>query len=658
MRNRTIQRFLVSMLALSMTIGGFSIPSEAAKKQQQSQGKGTGHIAIEKEIGKSNHSNVQKYSARRGSYPSSYSLVDKGYVTPVRNQGENGTCWAFAAIASMESNLLVQGYGNTNLSEAQLVYFMFHNTNTETAGLEGDKVIFDPANVNGVQYYELGANNSFTMYLLAKGYGPVEETTVPYSMVSSSLSDEYANGKNAYAIDTVYEIDAKDTAAMKSAIMQYGAITKGVAASEERYFSQGEKTLYVNNNRVQLDHEITVVGWDDNYSRDNFGTVKPRKDGAWLCRNSWGTDWGENGYFWLSYEDVPSSDETNYSYVFTLEPKDSYDTIYQYDGGGAEGLLQAEGEANIFTADKDQLLNAVRIRNTYDGDKATITVYTGCTEKKPTSGIKVLSQSVTFQGAGYQTIDLTKDVLLTKGEKFSIVVTFSDETNLIYDMTDDYSWIKFQSTSEDGQSYYKEGSKWYSTGTEGNVRVKALAKDISDTSGITLDSTTVSGTISSGYPKISWSKVNGAQSYQIYRKSADSEAKLLTTVTSNSYTDKNVKIGTKYSYYVVSYKEGYQGGVSNTVSITARLKSPTYLKLSKSSGKVKLSWIKVSGAKKYYVYRKLKGGSYKKIATTGNVSTYTDRTVKAKKTYYYKLKAVNASGVTSAYSTAKYITAK
>ena len=69
-----------------------------------------------------------------------------------------------------------------------------------------------------------------------------------------------------------------------------------------------------------VNHAVTLIGWDDNYSRENFNSASNvTSNGAWIARNSWGDDWGEAGYFYISYEN-----KCNYNIVAaeaTTSPK-------------------------------------------------------------------------------------------------------------------------------------------------------------------------------------------------------------------------------------------------------------------------------------------------------------------------------------------------
>lgn len=158
---------------------------------------------------------------------------------------------------------------------------------------------------------------------------------------------------------------------------------------------------------------------------------------------------------------------------------------------------------------------------------------------------------------------------------------------------------------------------------------------------------------SSGKIKLSWKKVSGAEKYMIYRKSSSggSYSRIATTA-STSYTDSSAKAGTKYYYKVMAVheKSAANSAKSETVTCTCDLARPNVtVKLSK--GDPRLSWKKVSGAKKYYVYRATgKTGTYTRIKSTTKTA-FTDTTAKAGKTYYYKVKAIHSNtAANSAYS--------
>lgn len=152
-----------------------------------------------------------------------------------------------------------------------------------------------------------------------------------------------------------------------------------------------------------------------------------------------------------------------------------------------------------------------------------------------------------------------------------------------------------------------------------------------------------------GGPKITWGKITGAKKYYVYRKTKSTSWKYLASTSSTSYVDSSAKSGTKY-YYAIVAVDGDSRSYNSTSHFNDVCKTVTYstsLKVANtSSTDIKVSWNKVSGAKKYYVYRK-KGSakSWTKVKTTTSTS-YTDTSVSNGTTYKYMVKAIDSKSKT------------
>ena len=163
-------------------------------------------------------------------------------------------------------------------------------------------------------------------------------------------------------------------------------------------------------------------------------------------------------------------------------------------------------------------------------------------------------------------------------------------------------------------------------------------------------------TTSAGKPKISWSKVDGAAKYKVFYSTDGKKYNPLIETTKTSITHTKAKIGTKYYYVVKAVNAGAESEFSNGVSIKCRPAAPT-VTISRVSGKAKLSWKKVSGATKYWVYRSTDGKKYTRVISTTKLS-YADSKSKSGTKYYYKVMAVavvNKTNVGSAFSAVKSI---
>ena len=239
--------------------------------------------------------------------------------------------------------------------------------------------------------------------------------------------------------------------------------------------NKNKASYYYNGNQI-TNHAVTIVGWDDMYSRYNFNNV-PQGNGAWICKNSWGPNWGNNGYFWLSYEDAyityPDFYINTMAVAYGTTPATTYKYNYQYDGGSyAYGFGTNEGTpfavANIYKSVGSQTLKAVGFASWFNNQKYSIQIYKNPKKGKPTTGKKMLSKPQTGTiNAGFRTIKLKKAIKLKKGDRFSVVITYRNSsgwnTCVMDRKLDDMGLVTAQKA---GQSYFIYKGKSYDCATK------------------------------------------------------------------------------------------------------------------------------------------------------------------------------------------------
>ncbi len=343
--------------------------------------------------------------------PSSWDSRDYGWVTPVRNQNSHGTCWTFAALATLETQLLKQGRGEYDLSEKNM------------------------ANLSGFGTPPtLGGNSDMAAAYLLRANGAVEEQfdAYPGSTWKTSVEREPSiRVKEVVWIPARESVDELDT--LKTAIMQYGAVDVSMHFSTT-YLDNSSGAYYCPSAK-DVDHAVTVVGWDDEYSTDNFKSAyKPDSPGAWLVKNSWGTSYGDKGYIHVSYYD-PNFATAEPGVVFIpFDEDDDFQGVYGYDRCGYVGAITNSSytiEAAVFTAVADEELAAVGVYSLAENIAYTVKVYTNnvhYSEERPSLAQPVssrataaISQSGTLSHAGFSMIELSSAIPLQAGKEFCIV---------------------------------------------------------------------------------------------------------------------------------------------------------------------------------------------------------------------------------------------
>lgn len=426
---------------------------------------------------------------RAAMLPSAYDARESGNITSVKNQNPYGICWAFSSISLAEASLInnsILTRGEADLSELHLAYYTFRFVTDPLGGTEGDNNY--RSSVDSI--LNDGGNYNRAIRTMSSWIGTVHENTVPFEMAPAELPQtvEAAYGHNNAILKNAYEINKNDTSLVKQAIIDYGTV--GImycAVSNSAYYNVNTAAQYCDK-KYQVNHAVAIVGWDDEYSVNNFNT-KPENNGAWLVKNSWGEGFGNTGYFWLSYEDA-SINET--FFVLEMSPADKYQNNYQYDGSGAEayvGLSDHFEVANVFTAHanngKKEVLEAVSFVIDAANVNYNIQIYKNPSDSSnPTSGTAMLSTpqtgNVTFEG--YYSIELKEEVELAYGDVFAVVIAF-DKPNESIMVGRENSNSGSTASAKAGQSFYNNGMNWVDFGVNhnANLRIKAFTVNINET---------------------------------------------------------------------------------------------------------------------------------------------------------------------------------
>lgn len=573
-------------------------------------------------------------------FPAQYDARTKGWVTPVKNQGNYESCWSFSSLAAIETNLIKNGKADASidLSENQFAYF-FYNRQPDKLGY----TIGDYNTTSRGDYLAAGGTLQGSGIALATWAGVTTEARSPYMTIpdaSLCYAADYSV-RNVYLYNYSVNNLSNSVATIKQAILDHGAVACGINMLVQYY----NKNQYSYNCQTAGgNHAVTIVGWDDSYSRNNFN-VKPSSDGAWIVKNSYGPEFGDQGYFYVSYEDKTLTEFIAFEAVTQAE---QYDNNYQHDGTANPAYSYNKGEwyANVFQAKGangyNEELKAVGVYTLTTNCNYEVEVYTGLTDaSKPTSGTKVYDVPVrgTLADAGYQTIVLPQAVSLTAGESFAVLVRLKDSSgNNAYigaDSTYQNDWITFIANVSNNQSFVQINDKWYDFGKEAraNVRIKAYTDVTTQKSTFTLSEKKL------GVSKGTIAKLTLQTAPNVYRKTTwKSSNKKVATVSSSG------KVKGK-AYGTATISATFMAGSGKKTLKCKVTVGPAKVKGMKATGsrkKVKVRWKKANGSDGYEVYYATsKEGNYKKLTTT----TKTSCSKKLKSgSYYIKVRSYKKSG--------------
>ena len=394
------------------------------------------------------YSGVMETEGTEGRLPDRYDLRTRDRAAKIADQGSTSTCWAYAALGALESSMLPR---------EEAAFSVEHMTEDNAFDLP------------------VSAGGGYTMaaaYLLS-WEGPRNE-----------------DGDVAKHVQEVQFFDRDDLEEIKWAVYQHGGVSTSIYASvttsnlEKSNFYNSRTGAYCYRGNNEPNHDVVIIGWDDDYPRENFSVNVPG-DGAFICQNSWGEDFGEQGVFYISYYD---SNIGMQSAAYTrVEDADNYDTIYQSDLCGWVGSLGYNRErimaANVYTCEETQQIAAAGFYAL--GEDTTYEIYLVPEFQNVGSlanRISVASGQV--ENRGFYTVDFAQPVTVAEGSRFAVVISLNTPGSTLPMAIEYRSGDRTEHADlSDGEGYISNnGLDWENVEqkAEGNLCLKAYGRKMAE----------------------------------------------------------------------------------------------------------------------------------------------------------------------------------
>lgn len=340
--------------------------------------------------------------------PTKFDLRDWGWVSPVRDQGWMGACWTFGMSAALESALLKATGIEFNVSMNNMRNVMKYTP------------------YGTFEVFEGGTNLASVGYLLS-WFGAIPYDADTYDELGK-ITQPITTSQDIHVQDIIFipNNEIPNGTQIKRAILKYGALDVsffGQASYDDEvsYYNPKTNAQYVDVPET-ANHEVSIIGWDDNFPKEKF-IFTPPGNGAWIIKNSYGSDWGDNGFVYVSYYDksllaYKPGKVTDYATAVIIENTVPYNKNYQYDITWLSHFERSNGTIsymNVFEALDDDLIGAVGTYFNESGVNYTVKIFVNDELRLTQNGVSPY--------VGYHTIKLNEYVPIKEGDLFKTIMT-------------------------------------------------------------------------------------------------------------------------------------------------------------------------------------------------------------------------------------------
>lgn len=417
--------------------------------------------------------------------PETYDLRDVdgvNYVTSVKSQ-QGGTCWTHGTMAAMEGNLLINGNWDANGETGEPALAEYHLDWWNGYNEYFNQDLIPPFNNGEGLEVHMGGDYRVVTAYISRLDGAVRDIDgQSYDNPPTFKEDDfhyyfpmdvewYNAGANLENLDLI-----------KQKVIDNGVMA--ICMCYDGDFMWGINHYQPVSSNLEPNHSVSIVGWDDNH------VTQAPENGAWIIKNSWGSDWADGGYFWISYYDKQACQNPQMGAVSFIDVDlMKWDTAYYHDYHGWRDTLTTATEAfNAFTATEDEAIVAVNFFTAENNVNYTVKIYDAFDGTELIDELSAVSGNIEY--SGLHTILLTDTAHVFGGDDFYVYLNL-DNGGFAYDRTSDVpvllgakSRVIVPSTASAGQSFYLNESTWRDfydyddpSGFQntGNICIKAIA---------------------------------------------------------------------------------------------------------------------------------------------------------------------------------------